>query len=295
MATKLISVIIPVYKVEEYLDKCVESIVNQTYKNLEIILVDDGSPDNCPKMCDEWAKKDERIRVIHKENGGLSDARNAGVLVAEGEYIYFVDSDDAIIKEAVENAMNFSQNYNAQVVISTIKKKSNTQQVIVDKGYNIYKEILSSAHWEAWGKLIKTDLVKAIPFKKGRLYEDILFSPFVVLKAQNVVFVDDGAYLYTKREESIMGKSKQVIKEDLVTNINELLMQIKKDYRRLYSFSVLWGGRLLLVKKNSITPTQANEPFIDAVKKYFRKHFLRLFLFNKLGFHFRHSVLKTAR
>ena len=79
----LISVIVPVYKVEEYLDKCVESIVNQTYKNLEIILVDDGSPDNCPKMCDEWAKKDKRIKVIHKENGGLSDARNTGIDIAK--------------------------------------------------------------------------------------------------------------------------------------------------------------------------------------------------------------------
>ena len=82
----LITIIIPVYKVEDYLDKCVESVVNQTYKNLEIILVDDGSPDNCPKMCDDWAKKDKRIKVIHKENGGLSDARNFGLNYADGEY-----------------------------------------------------------------------------------------------------------------------------------------------------------------------------------------------------------------
>ena len=90
----LISVIVPVYKVEQYLDKCVESIVNQTYRNLEIILVDDGSPDNCPAMCDGWAKRDYRIKVIHKANGGLSDARNAGIAVASGEFIGFVDSDD---------------------------------------------------------------------------------------------------------------------------------------------------------------------------------------------------------
>ena len=93
---KKVSVIVPVYKVEKYLDKCMESIVNQTYKNIEIILVDDGSPDECPKMCDEWAKKDDRIRVIHKENGGLSDARNVGMDMSTGEYIGFVDSDDII-------------------------------------------------------------------------------------------------------------------------------------------------------------------------------------------------------
>ena len=92
----LISVIVPVYKVEDYLDRCVESIVNQTYWNLEIILVDDGSPDNCPAMCDDWAAKDSRIKVIHKENGGLSDARNAGMTVATGELMGLVDRDDWI-------------------------------------------------------------------------------------------------------------------------------------------------------------------------------------------------------
>ena len=91
-----ISVIVPVYKAESYLDRCVESIVNQTYKNLEIILVDDGSPDNSPKMCDDWAKKDERIKVIHKKNGGVSSARNAGINEATGEFVQFVDSDDYI-------------------------------------------------------------------------------------------------------------------------------------------------------------------------------------------------------
>ena len=94
MLDRLMSVIISVYKVEDYLDKCVNSIVNQTYKNLEIILVDDGSPDNCPAMCDEWAKKDKRIKVIHKQNGGLSSARNAGLDICTGDYIMFVDSDD---------------------------------------------------------------------------------------------------------------------------------------------------------------------------------------------------------
>ena len=93
---ELISVIIPIYNVEAYLDECIASVIAQTYSNLEIILVDDGSPDNCPQMCDEWAAKDSRIRVIHKENGGLSDARNAGIDIATGEYIAFVDSDDWI-------------------------------------------------------------------------------------------------------------------------------------------------------------------------------------------------------
>ena len=101
----MISVIVPIYKVEAYLDRCVQSIVNQTYRNLEIILVDDGSPDNCGAMCDTWAKKDERIKVIHKQNGGLSDARNAGMASANGAYIGFIDSDDYIAPEMYQLLM----------------------------------------------------------------------------------------------------------------------------------------------------------------------------------------------
>ena len=102
MSKPLISVIVPIYKVEKYLNKCVDSIINQTYKNLEIILVDDGSPDSCPDICDKYEKKDNRVKVIHKKNGGLSDARNAGLDIANGEYISFIDSDDEIEASFVE-------------------------------------------------------------------------------------------------------------------------------------------------------------------------------------------------
>ena len=116
----LISVIVPIYNVEKYLDKCVDSIINQTYKNLEIILVDDGSPDNCPKMCDDYAKKDSRIKVVHKENGGLSDARNAGMKVATGEYVSFIDSDDWIDLETFSISMAKIEECNAQIVAFNI-------------------------------------------------------------------------------------------------------------------------------------------------------------------------------
>lgn len=97
-----VSIVVPVYKVEQYLDRCVNSIICQTYKKLEIILVDDGSPDECPKMCEKWAKKDSRVKVIHKKNGGLSDARNKGIDIATGEYLLFVDSDDYLELDACE-------------------------------------------------------------------------------------------------------------------------------------------------------------------------------------------------
>lgn len=112
-----VSIIVPVYKVEKYLNRCIESVVNQTYTDIEIVLVDDGSPDNCPDMCDEWAKKDNRIRVVHKENAGLSSARKAGLDVANGEYVLFVDSDDYIELNMVELMMNKMISFNTDMVM----------------------------------------------------------------------------------------------------------------------------------------------------------------------------------
>ena len=115
MNEPLVSVIVPVYKVEKYLDKCVESIVGQTYKNLEIILVDDGSPDNCPAMCDKWADRDSRIKVIHKQNGGVSSARNAGIDAVQGEFIGFVDSDDWLEPDMYDCLVKNALEYNADI------------------------------------------------------------------------------------------------------------------------------------------------------------------------------------
>ena len=125
----LISVIVPVYKAEKYLDKCVQSIVNQTYKNLEIILVDDGSPDNCPQMCDEWAKKDSRIKVIHKENGGVSSARNAALDICLGEYAAFADSDDFIEENMLESMMKTAEKAKAEVVVCGFTFEENGQEI----------------------------------------------------------------------------------------------------------------------------------------------------------------------
>ena len=113
----LISVIIPIYNVEKYLDRCIESVVVQTYKNLEIILVDDGSPDNCPTMCDEWAKKDSRIKVIHKENGGQASARNKALDICTGDYISFIDSDDSILPNMYENMLTVMLENNGDISV----------------------------------------------------------------------------------------------------------------------------------------------------------------------------------
>lgn len=143
MQEKLVTVVVPVYKVEKYLDCCVESIVNQTYKNLEIILVDDGSPDACPKICDEWAKRDSRIRVIHKENQGLGMARNTGIDHAEGEYICFFDSDDYVDARTIEKAYDKAEQYDTDIVIYGLMDFDDKGNVLQTCTPKVCKEIFS--------------------------------------------------------------------------------------------------------------------------------------------------------
>ena len=147
MTKGLVSVVLPIYNVEQYLDRCLRSIVNQTYGNLEIILVDDGSPDNCPKMCEDWAKRDSRIKVIHKENAGLGMARNTGIENANGEYICFFDSDDYIALDAIEQAYDTASKTNADIVLFGFNTVSSNGRIIkqdipdTDKAVYSEKEI----------------------------------------------------------------------------------------------------------------------------------------------------------
>ena len=184
MSQPLISVIVPIYKVEEYLDRCVESIVNQTYKNLEIILVDDGSPDNCPQMCDFWAEKDSRIKVVHKENGGLSDARNAGMPFAIGDVVSFIDSDDWVELDMFEKMLSRMQKDNSDIVSCGVKWVEEDGTVIRDVTVNAnevldthsaMKELINDNKFKqhVWNKLYKYELIKGIPFEKGRYHEDV--------------------------------------------------------------------------------------------------------------------------
>ena len=130
----LVSIIVPVYKVEDYLSRCVKSLIKQTYRNIEIILVDDGSPDRCPELCDFWVEQDDRIRVIHKKNGGLSDARNAGVSIAKGEYIIFVDSDDWVDDTFVESLYLGAYNTHSDICECEIIKTDEMKKSLFLKG-----------------------------------------------------------------------------------------------------------------------------------------------------------------
>ena len=212
----LISVIVPIYNVEKYLARCVGSIVNQTYKNLEIILVDDGSPDRCPQMCDDYAEKDSRIKVVHKKNGGLSDARNAGMAVATGEYISFIDSDDYVSDDFFECLLDVMNKENSDIAECSVVKfyeDNRFDEFSDDLSVKTYdtQDAMSALiaenqfHQHVWNKLYKTELVKDIPYAVGKLNEDEFWTYQVFGRANKVSKLNKTMYYYFQRNSSIMG------------------------------------------------------------------------------------------
>lgn len=220
-----VSVVVPVYKVEKYLNRCVESITNQTLKDIEIILVDDGSPDLCPVMCDEWSKRDSRIRVVHKKNGGLSSARNAGLKIAHGEYVGFVDSDDTIEEQMFEKMYNCAKKNNVDFVMSDynrIDKTLKTRHTLAIEGGHyspkkinkiIFPSLIMSNELEygpllsVWVCLYRTNFLKdnnIIFDEEVKWSEDNLFSSIVGYNANSFYYLK-GEYFYNyyKNESSI--------------------------------------------------------------------------------------------
>lgn len=214
----LFSIIIPIYKVQDYLEKCVDSVCSQTYRDIEIILVDDGSPDNCPSICDEYAKKDSRVKVIHKENGGLSDARNSGLDAAMGEYIIFVDSDDYIEIDACEKFSRFTKKgYDILIGDATVEggvcDLSHIELDDVISGALYYKNALLKQKMPvvAWINAYRREFLteNSLKFKYGILHEDVEFTPRAFLAARSVVYTRNFFYHYMIRDSSIMRQKDQ--------------------------------------------------------------------------------------
>lgn len=272
----LISIIIPVYKVEKYLEKCIQSVINQTYENLQIILVDDGSPDNCGKICDEYAKKDHRIEVIHKSNGGLSDARNKGLEIAKGEYIGFVDSDDYIEADMYEVLYNLLKQYNADVSICNFYTVSQGKISIknADNGINEYnrieilKEILLDKNIQsyAWNKLYKKELFDEIKYPIGKKYEDIGTTFYLLEKCNKVVVTGKSEYYYINRQDSIVNN----VTESTIIDYIELIMQrydyIEENIKELSSYNKDYLKRILKTAEKDIK--SLNEVGDYTKKKY---------------------------
>lgn len=226
---ELISIVVPVYKVEPYLERCIRSITAQTYHNLEIILVDDGSPDRCGEICDRFAQDDPRIKVYHKKNGGLSDARNYGVERAGGEYISFIDSDDYISAHYIAYLYDLLVKYDADISCCCMERTTedtlafNTNSAIPKEllltGKEACGELLESFYdilVTAWGKLYKRDIVKRYSFPVGRKHEDEAITCKYYYSANQVAIGNRCLYAYYQNPNSIMHNQTTFINTDAI-------------------------------------------------------------------------------
>ena len=212
-----ISIIVPVYKVEKYLDKCIQSIVDQTYSDLEIILVDDGSPDRCPEICDEWSRKDSRIRVIHQENAGVSAARNAGIRMAQGDYLYFVDGDDWIVPTLCERVIRiFTEHEGVDIVTfdCTIITEDGVHQGGTEKLQNrilsdldALRELLKgNINAFPWNKVYRRSVFSDIWFPPRTAFEDMAITYKLFLNAKGIYCLNEKLYYYLRRAGSATSK-----------------------------------------------------------------------------------------
>ena len=245
MKKPLVSIIIPVYKVEEYLDRCVESVINQTYTNLEIILVDDGSPDHCPQMCDDWAKKDDRIRVVHQQNKGLSGARNTGIREAMGDWLYFLDSDDYIISGCISLMMKSVENHpDVEMVCSGAKATSKGFESFSfetrelpdysnDKNW-INRALLQriTLNMTSWNKMVLRRFILSnnLYFDEGYIHEDDLWNFNLAKFVSKIAICKHDTYIYVIREGSITSDSSKRY-NNLIRLLRYFVNHITDNYR----------------------------------------------------------------
>lgn len=214
-----ISVIVPVYKVEKYLDRCVKSILNQSFKDFELLLVDDGSPDSCGEICESYCRQDSRIKVFHKENGGLSDARNYGTQRAAGSFITFIDSDDYVSSDYLEVLIGMIKKYNADVAVGNYMdvsdenplicqdNKKNGEEKTFDTDGALHQLLASPSYLQmetAWGKLIQADIARKHLFPYGRFHEDEATTYLFYVDSETVAVTDRVLYGYYQNPASIM-------------------------------------------------------------------------------------------
>lgn len=267
---QLISVIVPVYNVEKYLDVCIQSIVKQTYKNLEIILIDDGSSDQSSKICDDWSKKDGRIKAFHQENQGAAMAKNQGLDIASGDLITFVDSDDCIKNNAYERLYQLMKAKRCDIVECNYQC---FEKDIVIKDESIKEKIETCTNLEAldylidnskmkqvvWNKLYKKETIKDIRFPKGRYIDDEFWTYKVVNQANKVCITDEKLYFYRQHSSSIMGRKYNVRRLDVVDALKERMLYIKEKQPRLenkatlsYIAMVMYQYQCLSLHKNQL-------------------------------------------
>ncbi len=271
----LISIIVPVYKTEQYLDRCVESIVSQTYKNLEIILVDDDSPDNCPQMCDAWAEKDNRIKVLHIENKGVANARNQGLDVATGDFIGFVDSDDYIEPDMFETLLNNLTDNNADISLCgyQINEEENAvANLRMVTPLDAMKLICMGdyKYGVLWNKLYKKDVIKHIKMPDFVCCEDLIFNYYVFKNAQSIVECDSKLYHYFQNEDSIVHSNFGINSFDAVKSKELMLSNEKNTELEKYAVRGLISSSFVFLSQ-VVQYNKCTEKY-DYLRNYIKKY-----------------------
>ena len=278
-----VSVIIPVYKVEKYIHKCIDSVLTQTFRDIQVILVDDGSPDNCGHICDEYSKADKRVSVVHKENGGLSDARNAGMKYAEGNYILFVDSDDYIEHDMIEYMYSRIKDSDADMatcgiyeVYSDRIEEQKREPEFVCSGEEAFRCILQghTIRGEVWNKLIRKSCMSGIEFPKGRLYEDIYFTADLMPRIKKVVVGTEPKYYYLHRSDSITGRAYRPKLYDIIDGYTKNYQVVKQKFPALEKEAqCLWlWSRFIVLDKMLLENNYKELEGYKELKRFIRRH-----------------------
>ncbi len=243
----IISVIVPVFNVEQYLSDCINSIIDQTYSDFELILVDDGSTDLSGTICDEYTKKDKRIKCFHKTNGGLSDARNFGMSKAKGEYYTFIDSDDFIGKNYLSLLIDMVAKYNVKMSVIRFGEFYSEEDFVENVGDSYLVDRTTAFEYmltrqffglSACGKIYHRSLFEDIKYPKGYLYEDLFTTPYVLYKCDKIAYSDSVQYFYRKRENSITHR--KMSKKDylLIDGNTKLLLFVKNNFPELLNAAI---------------------------------------------------------
>ena len=289
-----ISVIIPVYNVEKYLSECIESVINQTYKNLEIILVNDGSTDSCPQICDAYASRDKRIKVIHKKNEGSAEARNTGMKLVTGDFIGFVDSDDLLSKDFYKTLMYLLEKNNADIVECGFYEFKNINEICnrqthKDSSLKIFDtEAAMKAIMEGplsvviWNKLYKKALLQEISFPTGKYIDDVFWTYKVFGNARKIVKIKDKLYFYRQQTGSIMRSGFSLRRLDALQGHEEKIEYMKKKFPKLENLAVKVFCFVSihhyqeLIKHNNLDPEKIyrNSIYIK-VKNYYKWYVLK--------------------
>ncbi|NHC43501.1 glycosyltransferase [Bacillus sp. MM2020_1] len=296
-----ISIIVPVYNTEPFLKKCLDSILSQTFKDFELIIINDGSTDKSGSICDEFALKDKRVKVIHKENGGLSSARNTGIRIAEGEFLGFVDSDDYLEKEMYKVLYTLCKKTNSDIAIckfsrevkGKLQKEPNNELILEmnhdDALRNLFKGVLY--RFSVCNKLFKKACFDDIIFPEGRVHEDLSTTYKLFAKSNKAVYTSYPGYVYVKREESILTSKFNKKRLDAFLGWEEILSFMSDNYPNLtneflccFAFGSIDNIHYIL---NQVENRGDKENYLKVIQSLVRKHFSKLLLNNSLSFKYK--------